>query len=243
MESRFSFTVRTTASQADHRCALRYDGILALIQDVTTQHSERMGISHQDLIDKSNAYWVISKIKFKTEGIIDSRREYKVETWPHKPGALRYVRDYRITCNDSTIEGRSEWCILDRDTLAIRRTDSVVYPENFVHDEERTSVSDFMRFREQVSEGDYSYTYRTVFTDIDCNGHVNNLAYARMALNTFSPEQFEAGGFNAFEIHFISQTYFGNEISIYRKTASSGGEYVEGRMGEKKIFAVLFYNE
>lgn len=244
MKNRYSISTKISASQADWSSRLRFDSILGLMQDVTTYHSDHMGISHVDIMEKSNAFWVVSKIKFKVSGDRDTfQKIFTAETWPHKPGALRYVRDFRVTSDTTLIEGRSEWCILDCDTLAIRKTDSVVYPEGLVHDEERTSVSDFIRLRERVGEEHFRYTYRTVLTDIDCNAHVNNLAYARMAMNSFAPDELDGHAFNAFEVHFVSQTFFGDEIAVYRRTAEIGGEYVEGRIGERVVFKALLYNE
>ena len=126
--------------------------------------------------------------------------------------------------------------------MGLRRLDTVSYPADMPHIEERASVSPFLRLREEVCEEDYSYTYKAGYSDIDVNGHVNNVVYSKMALNTFTPEEFNSLNYNAFEIHFISQCYLDNEIKIYKKQVDNG-VYIEGKINDKSAFKCLFYNE
>ena len=132
--------------------------------------------------------------------------------------------------------------MLDASNLSLRKADSIKYPRDIEHLNDNVNVLDFTRFSQKVVEDDFYYSYKTVFTDIDCNGHVNNIAYARMSLNLFSPEEFDKGNFNSFEIHFVSQTYFGEEIKIYKKS-EEGKVYVEGIKDNKTVFKALFYRE
>ena len=240
---------KITATQSDMKSLFRFDSILGAFQDATTAHSAIMGVDHDGLIASSNAFWVLSKIKFKISGSIKTGDEVTIQTWPKKPSAFRFIREYLIEKDGAfagedasvKIEGKSEWCVLDADTHMLRKLSSICYPK-FEHIEDSTGVSDFARLKIEVGEEDLAYTYKTALTDIDCNAHVNNLAYARMSLNAFSPEEFALKGFNAFELHFISQTFYGDEISIYKKTTESG-VYVEGKKADLSVFKALFYNE
>ena len=230
------------SSEVDSNSALRFDSVLKIFQDITTAHSAHMKVDHDNLIASSNAYWVLAKIKFKIAGDIKTGDKYTAKTWPLAPSLLMFIREYKIATPTATVDGRSEWCVLDATTLAIRKSNTIVYPQEMAHIEEKTGVSDFIRLREEVCETDFVYNYQTVFTDIDCNKHVNNLSYARMALNTFTPEEFSEYSFSACEVHFVSQSYFGDIISIYKKKTQSG-VYVEGKKQNATVFKVLFYNE
>lgn len=237
----YSENFKIYSSNVDVNSNLRFDAILSYFQDLTTSHSTLMKIDHDSLMASSNAFWVLSKIKFKIDGTFKTGAELLGSTWPIKPSAIRFLRDYKITAKCGEINGKSEWCILDADTLAIRKFSTIVYPE-LQHKEERTLVGDFSRLNVEVDCSDLIYRYKTLFTDIDCNRHVNNVAYARMALNAFTVEEFENSNFNAFEIHFISQTYLANEIDVYKKQTDIG-VYVEGKIEDKTIFKCLFYKE
>ena len=54
-----------TASEVDSKWNLRFDSILNIFQDLATSHAREMGMGFDDLMKNSNAFWVVSKIKFK----------------------------------------------------------------------------------------------------------------------------------------------------------------------------------
>jgi hypothetical protein len=104
-----------------------------------------------------------------------------------------------------------------------------------------SGAGEFTRKREEVTETDYCNTHVSRFVDIDPNGHTNNVAYARMALNAFSPTEFASLNFTEFEIHFIAQSYYENEIKVYKKKTDYG-YYVEGKLNGKTTFMCYFKN-
>ena len=233
MMNNYEYVQKMTSMLMDDKSVLRLECVFALFQDATTEHSHQMGVDHDRMMENSNAFWVLSKIKLRADGLPKSGHDVKIKTWPRTPGGIRFLREYTILGECTDVKGRAEWCLLDAETQRLRRFDSVAYPQ-MEHDDSLSGVSDFRRLRESVTEADLVYTHVALYTDIDCNAHVNNLAYARMALNAFTPSEMAENCFNTFEVHFVSQSFYGNAISIYRKQVE-GGYYVEGktRQGEK----------
>ena len=242
MENHFSQKRYVSSSIVDMNGNFRFDGVLGVFQDTATAHSAQMGVDHDRLVVSSNAFWVLSKVKFRIDGVFKTDDEIVADTWPLKPSAYRFIREHKITKDGGTVDGRSEWCVLDCEKLTVRKSSSIDYPHDMDCLEERASVSDFLRLNVAEEDCNYCYDYTTRLTDVDCNGHVNNLAYARMALNVFSPEEYPVYGFNAFEIHFVSQTYHGDTVKVYVKK-DVDTVYVEGRMDDKTVFKALFYKE
>lgn len=242
MNNEFTLKTKIFASDCDDRQLLRHDAILNFFQNLATTHAVEMKTDYNTLKATSNAFWVITKIKFKITGKVRHNDDVELKTWPLPPQTIRFLRDFSITSKNGKVDGASEWCILDCNSLALRRLNTVSYPVDMPHKEERADITAFTRFNEEISDSDFNYRYKAVFTDIDVNGHVNNVSYAKMALNTFTPKEFSLIDFNAFEIHFISQSYFGDEIDVYRKTADNG-VFVEGKIKDKTIFKCLFYKE
>lgn len=99
--------------------------------------------------------------------------------------------------------GSSEWCTLDYTTQKLRRVDSVAYPHDMPFREDRSGAGDMSRTKEIVNDTDLHHTYRSSFVDIDTNKHTNNVAYLRMVLNCFSPDEFEAMKIDEFQINFF----------------------------------------
>lgn len=227
-------------SDVDNKGYQRVDSILSDLQTLTAIHSKEMGVDGDTTVQKSNAFWVLSRIKLK---IFQMPRHYDVvemETFPTTVSAVKFMRDYKITKDGKDmVHATSEWCTLDIETKGIRRTSSICYPFELEHRQDRSSTGDFLKIRQDVSLEDYHHTHVSRFVDIDSNGHTNNVAYMRMALNCFDLQEFSAEKINEVEIAYISQTYFGDQIKLY-KTKTDYGYYVEGKKDDKTVFTCVF---
>ena len=228
-----------TSSKVDVKHNIRYDTILNIFQDLATAHATQMGMSFTALKENSNAFWVLSKIRFLIKGSIRQFDTLSSTTWPLQPTAFRFNRDFILEGKNGEIYGSSEWCVLDFDSGKLRQYSSLNYPNDLQHLTVRSNAGEFNKFFIDVSESNLAYTHTAQFCDIDCNGHVNNVSYAKMALNVFTPDEFVNYNFNGFEIHFISQTYFNDKIKIYKKQVENG-VYVEGRLSDKAVFKAKF---
>ncbi len=227
------------SSQVDVNNKIKFDAILDFFQNLATAHATQMGMGFDKLKETSNAFWVLSKIRFSLEGDIKQNDEVILKTWPLEPTTVRFLREYTIFSDKGKVLGSSEWCILDFDTKMLRKFSTVKYPNDFCHLTNRSGAGEFLRLKEEVCEENYNHTHKSLFSDIDCNAHVNNVSYAKMALNAFTPDEFSSYNFKSFEIHFVSQTYYGSEIKIYKKKLDDG-VYVEGRLDDKTVFRTLF---
>lgn len=239
MKSSLVFIEDVTSSKVDNNHRLRCDAILNIFQDLATSHATAMGMGFVDLKEKSNAFWVLSKIRYSLVGNIYQGDAVECKTWPLTPTAYRFVRDFKLSANNGQVLGSSEWCVLDWTTGGLRKFSSLDYPQQFEHINERSDTKEFSRLKEEIADSDLCYEYKALYTDIDCNGHVNNVSYSKMALNAFTPQEFDEYAFCGFEIHFNSQTYFGDVIKIYKKILDDG-VYIEGRLEDKTVFKAKF---
>lgn len=239
MNNSYKFDYTVKYSEVDSNFQLRLDSIVSHLEDATGFHSHEMGIDAQMLLESSNAFWVLTKMKLKIERLPQQNELIEIETWPTTVSAVRFNRDYAISSDGKRIiMGASEWCTLDYTDRKIRRTNSICYPRDMVHREDRSGAGEFLKIRESVCDTDYNHTYRSSFVDIDANKHTNNITYLRMILNCFSPEEFQSLKIDVLQINFISQTFYGDEIAAYKKKTDNGF-YIEGRHGENCVFNCL----
>ena len=216
---------------------------MTILQDLATAHSYDMGVDHKTILENSNAFWVLSRVKFKINDNIKNNSKVYLKTWPLKPTGIRFIRDFSFKQNKkSVIVAKSEWCVLDATTFSIRKLDSINYPKDLKHIENGVKDIEFSKEKFLISDSNFCYDYKVVLTDIDCNNHTNNVAYARMALNAFEINEFKNYNFSNFEIKFINQSFYGNTIKIYKKQINSTTVYIEGWFEDKKIFYTIFSN-
>ncbi len=232
------YTVKSTEIDSNYK--MRIDYIVSLFQAITGVHSLEMGIDGKTLLKNSNAIWVLTKFKLKFNRFPLIDEKLTAETWPTAVKGVRFNRDFLLSNqNEPLVMGTSEWCTLDYNTKEIRRINSICYPADMPHRTEPSGAGDFVKVKEGVSENDYSHTYKCAFTDIDTNHHTNNIAYLRMALNTFSPDEFDLLNIDEVQISFLFQSFYGDEIKIY-KIKTDYGFYIEGKLNDKPVFNCVF---
>ena len=236
MNNTYKIDYKVKYSEVDSNYRMRLDHIGTHFQDITGLHSTEMEIDGKTLLEKSNAFWVLTKLKLRIHRFPEFDESVEIETWPTVAKGVRFGRDY-VICKAGTplISGTSDWCTLDYETRKPRRVDSIHYPHTMPHREDRSDAGDFLRTREAVYDTDFNHTYRSAFVDIDTNNHTNNIAYLRMILNCFTPEEFNELPLDELQISFLSQTFHGDEITIYKKKTDYGF-YIEGQCKETSVF-------
>ncbi len=236
MDNTYKRNYKVEYSDVDSNYFMRLDHIIAHFQDITTLHSAEMKIDGKALLEKSNAFWVLTKIKLKVNRLPKFDEELELETWPTTVKGVRFNRDYNINKDGKPlVSGMSEWCTLDADTQKPRRADTVCYPHTMAHREDRSGAGEILRARETVEESDIHHIHTSAFIDIDTNKHTNNIAYIRMILNCFSPDEFGRLEISEFQVSFISQTFYGDCITVYKKKTPYGF-YIEGKVENATIF-------
>ena len=61
------------------------------------------------------------------------------------------------------------------------------------------------------------FSHRVALNDLDLNIHMNNISYVRLAMNTLTDKEYTSYAIKTFDIRFRAQTYFGDNINIFRK--------------------------
>ncbi len=228
-------------SDVDFNYNLRFDHMLNYLQDVTTLHSYDLKIDRESLIASSNAFWVLTKIKLVFNKLPKWNEETTIKTYPTTITPIRFFREYQLnTKSGANVLGKSEWCVLDGDTKTIRRSNTIVYPTEMEHLPPNPDIPDFIKLRETVTDNDFCFDYTVMNADIDCNRHTNNVVYAKLMLNSFTPTEYDSLNLKGLEINYINQSFHGDTISVYKKCVGDG-YYIEGKLQDKTIFISKLY--
>jgi len=212
--------------------------VLKMLQRVTFSHSNIINLDHKTMIEKSNAFWVVTKMKYVLNSPIKANEKVLLKTWTQTPSSVRFLRDIQIKkSNKVLVKALSEWCCLDFSTNAIRRSSSICYPDLEMIKTNSNNLK-FTNTRIEVCEKDFVYTRTIRATDIDVNNHTNNLKYTNIAMDAFSVKELKNKFIKEYEIYFVNQSYEGDEINVYKKKVGNLF-YIEGKVQEKTIFKVV----
>lgn len=229
MRQIYTQNILVDSNAIDFNGKFKLPAIMQHFQNGASEHAAELGVDYFKLKEKSNAFWVITKIRLRVLRYPLWNEKPEMRTWPLNPGLIKVDRDFdfRDRKGDPVIYGSSEWCVLDCDTRRPRKLTSTCYPVEFECWNRRVPDCRFRRFEEQIATSDSVYEKTVRPSDLDLNCHMNNTVYTEMALDCFTAAELRELEIEDFEIHFVSECREGDVVRMYRKRTDDGW-YIEG---------------
>ena len=191
--------------------AASFSSICNYLQEAASRHAEKLGFSKANFMaDGENISWVLTRMRVKMVRYPKWEETVSVMTYPRGGRRITAHRDFVLRIGDETIGfATSEWMIIDLATRKIVPVPASVYA---LANDVRPPVIDgepFTKLRWSCQETAGEMSFRARRSDIDLNGHVNNVHYIEWLLETL-PEG--TAPIRDFEIAFKSETLSGDEV-------------------------------
>ncbi len=222
------FNLRT--SDFDCYDRLRPSSVLDLFQNVAGEHAAILGVGREAMLARE-LIWVLTRIRYEVCGESAPFSRVRVQTWPLQPGRLAFIREYRILSADGEVlvRGSSEWVLLHTVRRRIVPV-SDLYPP-MEHITERNFPDGFTRLS-RVSGDAARFSVMPGFSDLDVNGHVNNIRYADYVMNAYAPGRDEP--VRHFEIEYHREVLPGTPLTLFcsreEGAFSADGQSAEGEL-------------
>ncbi len=236
MNSNFKQDVKVLSSMTDANAEVGLSFALSYLQDNMCEYFFSMGCDGISMIPRANCFWVMTKTKIKFNNKIKWLDRVTLETDLIKKSPARLVLANNIIGADGcpAIEGIQEICAMDSESRKIRLIKTTLLPEDIEVNEGLNSDMEFGKMEEELGE-DYLQKNITIDSrNIDYFGHTNNVEYVKIMLSTFDAEILKKLSPKTFEIHYIHESRYGENLSVYRK--EFGKEYLfEIKCGERVV--------
>ncbi len=215
------FYLRT--SDFDCRMDLGPAAILDFFQDVAGEHARALGIGREAMAEGNRA-WVIVKARYRVLATPKQFDRVRVSTWPLPPRRSIFRREYAMAATDGTplVIGSSEWVVIDTERRRLLPVGDVYPMQEFL--DAHNFEDGFPHIAEFDGEGE-AMTVLPQFSDIDANGHVNNIKYANYIMNAVCPGEDEHIG--DFEIEYHREVVADHPLSL-PILRQDGGVLVKG---------------
>ena len=225
------------------RCAgdsrLSVPAVFEAFQDIAVEHAERLGLG-AEAMTKRGLFWITAKTKVRIYRRPKLLSPITVETWPCLPGPVRADRCYRILQGEECVaEGRTEWAVIEIPEMRVHRLTDF-YPEGMKLSDVVLLPDHFRRVSEDTSDciEKPALTVRSV--DIDLGGHMNNIAYIRELLSTYTTKELREMDIKGMEVCFKHPCYEGEVLHVYERKTESGREILlKKEDGTPAFFALI----
>ena len=224
MDERYETAWEVPSSMCDYTGRLGVTDTFNLFMDLATVHALQMGCGFSDMA-KRNLFWLTVKTKIVFAPVEERPwmgETVTASTWPEAPDRMRCVRSYRLERDGKVVAaGKTEWAILNRETGGLAPM-AGVYPEGLEFPFGTAVDAPFVRVVDAFADVEPYATYRVTSADIDLGHHMNNVAYVRALLGSFTVAQLKAMDIREIDAIFRNQCFEGDELVLQRKVVPDG---------------------
>jgi len=223
---------------------LTLNSIFQFFQEAAISHAENLGVGREALA-KTGQAWIISRMTVQVERRPNYNESVTVRSWPRGFEKLFAIRDYQIRDKDeaAVVFARSAWLIVDIEKRRPLRPQIVMdyLPMNDGLETlimETPSLADRSHFQ-PTSDLQKVMERKALYTDLDYNGHVNNVRYIQWIEDSLDPQMLEKADKMRLEINYINEVLSGDVIEIFSAPLAIDGDSakvfaLEGRKTESE---------
>lgn len=228
--------------EANANHLLRPAAMLDIMQEAAGRDAANLGFGYDEMI-RSNTAWVLSRIKLVFHNYPKWRDEVTLKTWHKGANRIFYLRDFQLedSAGNVAVSATTSWLIIDLASRRMVRNSTLA--ENF----DNSALGDAIAEQaEKVSlpkgaEPELVDSHKVVWSDIDTNGHVNNVKYVVWAIDAVKTEDIKERPLKELLINYDAEVMPGDVVKISRvrqETEDGLVYYITGKVEDKQNFAV-----
>jgi len=162
--------------------------IFDFLQDAASEHADNLGVG-LDKLRNRNISWFLTRLHIKFYEYPRYGDTVNVRTWPRLKKKVFAYRDFQIILSGRTIAAASSvWCLVD---LENRKLLNPLQHLPQLPEVDKRAIETFFPAVRPVRNAVLERKFTPGITDMDLNGHVNNSAYVRWAIETIDYQKAE----------------------------------------------------
>lgn len=224
---------RVDSRETDPWYNCRPSGVLGFLQEAATAAACALHASRDEMLDKYNAFWMLARVWYRLDEPLKWGERLRIRTWHRGGRGASSYRDFDLFVNDAPVgEAVSLWVLANAQTHKLVRMAGI---EEFQGTDGgalcKTRLLNKVRMPPDMTcAGTRSFRY----SDLDVNGHVNNVRYADIVCDALHLERMGAERFvSSLQVGYQAECRVGETVDL--TTGSDGGaQYVHGADGAGK---------
>lgn len=239
MSKTFSKDYTITCYEADANQLMRPTAMLDLMQEAANVNASTLGFGYDEMMN-SNIAWVLSRIHVKFNSTPRWRDEVNLKTWHKGVSKLFYLRDFILSDKEGNpmVLATTSWLIIDMNTRRLVRNSDLALSDTAMHAIE--TPADKVVVPVDI-EPELVRKHPVTWSEIDTNGHVNNVKYAVWALDAVKLDDIKERPLKELLINYDAEVMPGDVVKISRirqETEEGIVYYITGKVSDKQNFSV-----
>ena len=194
-------------------------GYMNFFQDAATSYMHELHKGNDTILEDYGCAWVYTKYRLEINDYCRIADNIEIKSWVSGQSRFGVLQEFLISSAGKKLaEGRLESYLIDMQTQKLCSLSRIAYPEDTVIPE-KTGTSKFSRLgKKRTDDMEEGYSYKVLYTDLDKSRHMNNLKYVNLFLNSFTPDFYRENRIKVFEISYVGQSFFGDELTVFKAT-------------------------
>ena len=210
-------TVPVRFGAIDKSDRLTLNAIFDYFQEAAISHAENLGVGREEMA-RTGQLWIISRMTVIVSKRPNYRETIKIRSWPRGWEKLFALRDFEIKDkNDkAVVSAKSAWLIVDMEKRRPLRPQSVM--DNLPLNEGLEALSAEAGGAEGLSERENlqkAAERKALYTDLDFNGHVNNVRYIHWIEDAIDTQLLYNAGKLRFDINYLNEVMEGEIVELF----------------------------
>lgn len=187
-------------------------------------------------INEDDYTWVLSRLAIELDELPYQYEKFSIQTWVENVYRLFTDRNFALINKEGKKIGyaRSVWAMINMNTR--RPIDLLALYDGSIADyicDEPCPIEKPSRIKILSSEP--IHLLKVKYSDIDINGHANSIRYIEHILDLFPIEMYKEKCISRFEMAYVAESYYGDELTFYMDDAGEGIFDVEIRKNDNEV--------
>ena len=188
--------------------------ILHFLQDAATLHSEMLGFSRDQMIEKCGGVFILTKLFYRLDKPVSYKQTLTVKTWHRGLERLLWYRDFQLFADGQPVGvASSAWVLLNPETKRIlrpREFENLNFPcaDRFENKLEIPKITHDMTGADKTN-------LTVQYSQIDINNHVNNTKYIEICQDALNPADFADMYVSEAVINYQKELRYGENFDVY----------------------------
>ena len=223
--------------QCDIHGEMKLSGVLKQIQQISNQHFAEMGFSYPDLLEE-HIVVLLARMALRCHRSPSIEERVLMKTNPQMSKGAQLLRRIEFWSEEGELllEAQSSWLMVNPESRKILRPSAFPFPipsdlSNFDSylDEMKTKCPKGLP---SIGGGEKMVRY----SDLDCNGHLNNTVYGDMVCDLLPFEEMETKRWKEFAIYYRKEARAGERVDLTLFQEEEGRYFIQGEKGEGSCF-------
>jgi len=203
------YVVNSIVVNAEKRLGLV--GLLSILQDAAWIHADHLGHGYEATLE-AGALWILSRQTLTIDEWPAWRDELTVRTWVRPIRGPLIHRDYEFLVGARKIgEGVAAWLTLDATTRRPVRPALAGAGLQWRSEGALAVAPEKIAVRDGLAE---AARFSARNSDLDLNGHVNNIRYAQWILDSTPLATLRARRIVRYDVNFLAEIRVGDAVAI-----------------------------